>query len=337
MSTETPRKRRRAWLIAAAVCASAVLAGGTVATNTDALAPDDLCDGRVSSEDAGNSLDGAGRVTGRIDNLGDCVVEQSGWLPGTEDAKVRLGARAVTPEHPFGQSEWKASGAQNILPGELPGAFDEYGNGWVALPSDCGPLGAAGAEGDHTVLSAVVEQGSADPAELARLTRAAARELAADHDCAPPTSPPKKAGTDLIEASAPARSDPAELCGLTGFTVDAEVPAGSPLREQTSGSRDDAWFCDLSFEPPTTGLPRDEEEGASARLAIIRNATLLPAAEERGFQHAVCDGKETYFAAELLSVRSPRTPEEKAASSFFRESDVENRFTAAARASLGCG
>ncbi|MEU0299111.1 hypothetical protein ABZ252_06510 [Streptomyces sp. NPDC006175] len=51
--------------------------------------------------------------------------------------------------------------------------------------------------------------------------------------------------------------------------------------------------------------------------------------------HAVCDGKETYFAAEVRSVRSPRTPEEKALASFLRESGVEDRFTAA-RASLGC-
>ncbi|MFE9725401.1 hypothetical protein ACFYQ5_17830 [Streptomyces sp. NPDC005794] len=109
-----------------------------------------------------------------------------------------------------------------------------------------------------------------------------------------------------------------------------------PSSEQASGSRDDAWYCDLSLERPATGLPRDENEGASARLAIIRNPTLSPAAAKRGFEHAVCDGKETYLAAELLSVWSPTTPKAKAAASFFRESDVEDRFTAAARASLGC-
>ncbi|MFJ8882718.1 hypothetical protein ACIRJR_04825 [Streptomyces sp. NPDC102402] len=338
MNTETPRKRRWSWRATAVVGALAVVAAGaTVATNTNAFGPGDLCDGLLSSGAASDALHGSGRVTASSDSEGSCTVEQSGWLPGTEDAKIRLSATAVTPDHPFGRSEWKASGARNILQGELPGAFDQYGNGWVSLPSDCGPLGTAWAEGDHTVLSVFVDQGNADPEELARLTRSAARKLAADHDCAPTASSPRNAGTDLIEASAPAESDPAEVCGLDGFTLGSEAPAGSPLREQTSGSRDDAWYCDLSLAQPETGLPRDDDREPFVRLAIIRNPELLAAAKKQRFDHAVCGGKATYFATDSATyVFAPDTPQEKAAATLFKASDVTDRFAEAARAALDC-
>lgn len=331
-------KRRRAWLVTAGVCALAVVAGVTVATNTNVLGPRDLCDGRLSSEDAGKSLDGFGRVTGKINYADGCFVEQSGWLPGTKDARVALEPMSVNAVDPFGRKVWDMSGAQNILPGALPGAFDQDGNGWVSLPPDCTPIAAGTAQGSRTVLHVNVEQGDVDPVELARLARGAARELAVDHDCIPPAEEPGSAGTDLLEASAVTRSDPAEVCGLTGFTLAATAPAGSLLQEQTSGSRDDAWFCDLSLEQPTTGLDKDQEHGAFARLAIIQNPALAPSAKERGFEHAVCGGKETYFATDSLTFEwaSPETEEERAAAAFFPKSDVWDRFTAAARTALAC-
>lgn len=126
------------------------------------------------------------------------------------------------------------------------------------------------------------------------------------------------------------------MCGLDGFALGAEAPADSPLREQTSGSRDDAWFCDLSLHQPATGLPRDDDREPFARLAVIRNPALLPAAKERHFDHAVCGGKETYFATDIGYVHSPDTPEEKAAATLVKASDVQNRFTAAARKALAC-
>ncbi|MFE3515441.1 hypothetical protein [Streptomyces sp. NPDC059166] len=335
MSTETSGKRRRAWLVTAGVCVLAVAAGLTVATNTNALGPGELCGGWLSSEDAGNSLDGFGRMTDSTDTFDDCTVEQSGWLPGTTDAKVRLSARAVTAEHPFGRSEWEASGTRSILSGGLPGAFDTHGNGWVSLPPGCGPLGTSGAEDDHTVLRVVVEQGDADPAGLARLAQAAARKLAADHGCAPEGG---NTGRGLVEASAPAKSDPAKVCGLAGFALAPGAPADEPLTEQTSGSRDDAWFCDLSLAQPATGLPRDDRREPFARLAVVRNPELLTAAKERRFDHAVCGGKETYFATDIASyVYSPDTPGEEAAATLVNASDLTARFTAAARVALDCG
>uniref|UniRef100_A0AAU3GT20 Septum formation-related domain-containing protein n=1 Tax=Streptomyces sp. NBC_01401 TaxID=2903854 RepID=A0AAU3GT20_9ACTN len=339
MSTETPRKGRRVWLVAAAVCALAAVAGVTTATNTNALGPNDLCDGRLSSADAGKAFDGFGRVTGKTNHADGCVVEQSGWLPGAKGARVTLAPMSVNAVDPFGRSVWDISGAQNILPGALPGAFDQHGNGWVSLPSDCASVAAGTAQGSRTVLHVNVEQGDADPAELARMAQGAARKLAAEHDCAPPTPEPENAGTDLLEASAVTRSDPAAVCGLTGFTLAATAPAGSPLQEQTSGSRDDAWFCDLSLEELATGLDRDQEHGAFARFAIIQNPALLAGAKERKFEHSVCGGKETYFATDSLTFEwaSPDTQKERAAASFFAESDAWARFTAAARAALDCG
>lgn len=338
MNTETPRRRRWTWRATAVVGVLAVAAAGTtVATNTNVLGPRDLCDGLLSSSTAADALQGSGRVTASSDSEGSCTVELSGWLPGTEDAKIRLAATAVAPDHPFGTSVWKVSGAQNILSNGLPGAFDRYGNGWVSLPSDCGPLGTAWAKGDHTVLSVVVEQGSADPAGLALLTRSAARTFAADHDCAPPVPESENAGTDLLEASAVTGSDPAAVCGLAGFTLAAKAPAGSPLQEQTSGSRDNAWFCDLSLAQPDTGLPRDDDREPFVHLAIIRNPELLAAAKEQRFDHAVCDGKETYFATDSATyVFSPDTPQERATATLFKASDVTDRFAEAARAALDC-
>ncbi|MFE4452908.1 hypothetical protein [Streptomyces sp. NPDC056796] len=338
MSTETSGKRRRVWLVTAGVCALAVVAGVTVATNTNVLGPRDLCDGRLSSEDAGNSFDGSGRVTGRTDPAGGCFVEQSGWLPGAKDARVALEPLSVNAVDPFARGGWDISGAQNILPGTLPGAFDQNGNGWVSLPPGCTPTGDGTAQGSRTVLHVNVEQGDVDPAQLARLARGAAGGLAADHDCTPPVPEPENAGADLLEASAVTRSDPSAVCGLTGFSLAATAPAGSPLKEQTSGSRDDAWFCDLSLGQPTTGLDRDQKHGPFARLAIIQNPALVPSAKARGFEHAVCGGKETYFATDSLTFEwaSPETEEERAAASFFPESDVWDRFTAAARTALAC-
>ncbi|WP_406146990.1 hypothetical protein [Streptomyces sp. NBC_01012] len=333
--TRSRSKHRRAWLLTAGACVLA-LAGATVATNTNALGPRELCGGRLSSEDAGNGLDGYGRVTGKTDHVDSCFVEQSGWLPGAKDAQVALEPMSVNAVDPFGRKVWDISGAQNILPGELPGAFDQHGNGWVALPSDCASIGEGTAPGSRTVLHVNVRRGDVDPVELARLARSAARGLAADHDCAPPVPDSEKAGTDLIEASAVTRSDPAAVCGLTGFTLAATPPAGSPLQEQTSGSRDDAWFCDLSLEQPARD--KDQDHGAFARLAIIQNPTLLPGAKEREFEHAVCGGKETYFATDSLTFEwaSPETEKERSAASFFPESDVWDRFTAAARKALAC-
>ncbi|MEV3933315.1 MULTISPECIES: hypothetical protein [unclassified Streptomyces] len=338
MGAESSRKRRRAWLVTAGVCALVVAAGATVATNTNVLGPRDLCDGRLSSEDAGKSLDGFGRVTGRINYADGCFVEQSGWLPGTKDARVVLEPMSVNAVDPFGLKVWDMSGAQNILPGALPGAFDQHGNGWVSLPPGCAPMGAGTARGSRTVLHVNVAEGGVDAAALARLAQGAARKFAADHDCAPPAPSQENAGTDLLEASAVTRSDPAAVCGLTGFTLAAKAPAGSPLQEQTSGSRDDAWFCDLSLHQPATGLARDQEHGAFARLAIIQNPALLPGAKERGFEHAVCGGKETYFATDSLTFEwaSPETERERAAAAFFPKSDVWDRFTAAARKALAC-
>ncbi|MEU0135125.1 hypothetical protein ABZ172_14040 [Streptomyces sp. NPDC006296] len=338
MDAESSRKRRWPWLVTAGVCALAVVAGVTVATNTNVLGPRDLCDGRLSSEDAGNSLDGFGRVTGKTNYADGCFLAQSGWLPGAKDARLALEPRSVNAVDPFGRSGWDISGAQNILPGALPGAFDQHGNGWVSLPSDCASIAAGTSRGSRTVLHVNVEQGEVDPAELARLAQGAARELAVDHDCAPPDPEAGTAGTDLLEASAVTRSDPAAVCALTGFALAATAPAGSPLQEQTSGSRDGAWFCDLSLEQPATGPDSDQEHGAFARLAIVQNPALLPGAKERGFAHAVCGGKETYFATDSLTFEwaSPETEKERAAASFFRESDVQDRFIAAARASLDC-
>ncbi|MEU8707571.1 hypothetical protein [Streptomyces sp. NPDC048565] len=337
MSTETPRKDRRVWLVAASICALVVVAGVTTATNTNALGPNDLCDGWLSSGDVGKTFDGFGRVTGKTDHADSCFVEQSGWLPGAKDAQVALEPLSVNAVDPFARGGWDVSGAQNILPGALPGAFDQHGNGWVSLPAGCAAIGDGTAPGSRTVLHVNVRRGDVDPTELARLAQGAARELAADHDCAPAAPQPKNATADLVAASAPAKSDPAEVCGLDGFALGAEAPAGSPLREQTSGSRDDSWFCDLSLDHPATGLPRDDEREPFVRLAIIRNPELLAAAKERRFDHAVCGGKETYFAMDTATyVYAPDTPEEKAEATLFKASDVADRFTEAARASLGC-
>ncbi|MFD7531726.1 hypothetical protein ACFV8E_29655 [Streptomyces sp. NPDC059849] len=319
------------------------MAGATVAANTNAFGPRELCGGWLSSEDAQEGLGGSGRVTSRFDSTNACVLERAGWLPGGKDVRVRLRATAVDAAHPFADSLWTASGEQNIVTGRFPGAFDEHGTGWVSLPASCAMVGEGAVKGDRTVLRVGVEQGDVDPAELSRTAERAARAIAASHQC---LSAGSQAGSTAsgagsfryLPASRVSRSDPAKVCGLPGFALAATAPASTPVQEQTSGSFDDAWFCDLSLEHPDTGLPRDNEHGPFARFAIVRNPELFSGARKRGFERAVCQGKETYFGMDnLFSEENTKGPVDEAVMDFFRRSSVLERFPDAARTALGCG
>ncbi|MFD7492492.1 hypothetical protein ACFV8T_08740 [Streptomyces sp. NPDC059832] len=343
MTTETPRTRRR-WRrgLVLACCALLVVAGVTVAANTNVFGPRELCGGWLSSEDAQEGLGGSGRVTSRFDSTNACVLERTSWLPGGKDVRVRLRATAVEAGHPFVDSLWTISGEQNIVTGLFPGAFDAHGTGWVSLPAPCAMVGEGAVKGDRTVLRVGVEQGDVDPAKLSRTAERAARAIATSHQClsASSQSDSTRSGTGgfrYLSASRVSRSDPAKVCGLPGFALAATAPAGTPVQEQTSGSFGDAWFCDLSLEHPVTGLPRDDEHGPFARLAIIRNPELFSGAEKHGFERVVCGGKETYFAMDnLFTEENTEGPVDEAAMDFFRKSSVLDRFPEAARTALGC-
>ncbi|MEU9319095.1 hypothetical protein [Streptomyces sp. NPDC048295] len=282
-------------------------------------------------------------MTSRFDSTNACVLERAGWLPGGKDVEVRLRATAVAADHPFADSLWTVSGEHNTVAGLFPGAFDTHGTGWVSLPASCAMVGEGAAKGDRTVLRVGVERGDVDPAKLSRTAERVARAIATSHQCLPATSQAGSTasgtgGFRYFPASRVSKSDPAKVCGLAGFSFAATAPAGTSVQQQTSGSFDGAWFCDLSLERPATGLPRDDEHGPFARLAVIRNPELFSGAEKRGFERAVCGGKETYFAMDNLFLEeNTKGPVDKAAMDFFRNSSVLERFPKAARTALGCG
>ncbi|WP_405686494.1 hypothetical protein [Streptomyces sp. NBC_00057] len=336
MTTDAPRKRRRLWLGSALLCALAVVAGLTVATNTNALGPRELCDGWLSSEDARQGLGGQGRVTSSSAFPSECTLEQTGWLPGSDDAKVRLVISTNRADDPFVDSGWTVSGDRLIVSGAFPGAFDTYGNGWVSLPASCSRLGDRAITGGPVVLRTLVERSVSDPVKLSRMAERAARAIAGAHNCRPASGSTAGAAR-YLPASPLTKTDPAKVCGLPGFALAAAAPAGTPVQEQTSGSRDDAWFCDLSLDEPGDVRKRTDRSGTFARLAIIQNPALFPAAREREFERAVCGGKETYFAMDSLSFEwRTRDPKDEAARTFFQKSLIWDRFPKAARTSLGC-
>ncbi|MGW8066420.1 hypothetical protein ACVV2G_30100 [Streptomyces ziwulingensis] len=286
-----PRRSRRGALVASAAAVALLLAGGTFGYfHTNVLAPERVCHGWVTPDEAAEALGGGmGRISATEDSGTACTIRLQSWLGGEK----RLSLRSVGEEtgFPFRKDDWQVSGSRHLLTGGTQGAYDEYG-GWALLPSACrNASGDAG--GTPVVRAAITGEGSPGDADgLGGLLASAARSLSTAEDCG--ASGPTGGETRHTAPSPVRQADLDEVCGIDGFRLpNAQGPDGQSVEQRTSGSLapGHTLFCDLSFD--------GDEEGAFARLAVVGDAALVPTLEGRGFERARCGGKETVLAFDL--------------------------------------
>ncbi|WMX44754.1 hypothetical protein RGF97_07665 [Streptomyces roseicoloratus] len=160
---------------------------------------------------------------------------------------------------------------------------------------------------------------------MAGLLGVAAAALAETSGCAPGDA------TAVGEPSNPSNISAThfgKVCALPGFALHKiSGPRGQSVHEQTSGSTDSVWLCDLSFTD-------NGKNGPFTRLAIVRDPSFAASLKGTRVAQAQCDGVATYFL--LDNNTYPWEPQERAASGLPSERDVEVAFVDAARASLGC-
>lgn len=302
-----------------------VLAGLFVGLNTNVFGAGRVCHDWLAAADVQKAVGGNGRLSSTDDSDSSCTIERSGWGFGSSDLKLTVMATSEASRFPFEPAAWRVSGDRDVIAGKGAGSVDKHG-GWVLLPDTCKAITGAGTDTERPVLTATLSGGTADPAGMARLLGAAAGSLAERSGCAPATA---TALGEPRKASAVSATRYDSVCSLPGFKLPKVTgPRGQSVHEQTSGSLDSAWFCDLSFVG-------DEKTGPFTRLGIVRGKSLANSLKDTRVTRTQCGGDETYFV--LDNVAYPWEPHERTATGFPSERDLGTLFVEAARRALGCG
>ncbi|MEU0130390.1 hypothetical protein [Streptomyces sp. NPDC006289] len=324
MVAVTPRsKAGRA--VAAMAVVLVVLGGLFVGYGANAFGPDRLCRGWVSAADAERALPGGGRLTASEESTSTCTVERSGWWPWSEQRRLTITVMSEKSRYPFELSLWKVSGGSGVLVGPTAGSVDAWG-GWAFLPQECTGEAPGTRSGERPTVR-VSLSGAENLDGTAQLLATAARGVAKKSACGRANGSEPGAGA-LLRPSAVKDSDLGEVCGVPGFALPGlRGPDNTKVLEQTSGSFDSAWFCDLSFA-------HDEDNGPFTRIGVVKDPGLAAPLKDTGAERLMCAGEETFVV--LDNVSYPWEPKERKAAGLPAEGELSDLFVARVRASPVC-
>ncbi|MFJ8822663.1 hypothetical protein ACIREE_12840 [Streptomyces sp. NPDC102467] len=362
MTTQTYKKR-------------AVLTGGTLVVllaltslycwwNTDVLGDDAYCDGKLASADAGSVLDSAGRISAVTTQVGTgsgraefrCTIERTSRFIGTGTQRLTLRTGTESGSFPFTTAVWKDPASRSYFTNGATGAVSGSG-GYVVLPKACwSKVGAFQGsrivvpdDGSVTTVEAAMDQGSADPAALARLLTGLAQKVATDAGCAEPepARPPV-----LAAPSDPRDTDARAVCGLKGFSLPAATlptAAAEPGTEQVNRATAHTWACDLALSGTSGARLSLAATSDPTTLEAVRNDSdafeELPGGKGRATTNQAllkCDTSDVYFAARFnpeyksLLMDRVRRAGDPASTAVRLEQTTFQAFLDSAAASYGC-
>ncbi|MFZ4266293.1 hypothetical protein [Streptomyces arboris] len=253
-----PSRKRSAGIAVTGVAALAVCAGLFSWWNTNFLGEADFCEGVVNSADMGAVLGTQGRLS-TVWSKGSevpevaCGVKRESKFLGEEPMEVTLTTAVHEPDFQFQTHVWRNPSAMSYFSKGGTGAVSDE-RGWVLLPDACRdkvgaiyPARQRPKSDEVTVVEAVMNQGTADRAALARMLVKAAQRIADDAGCGTGDSPEAPEIQNPSDLSA---TDAAAVCQLPGFRIpqDALVRGEAEIgKEQTTGSIPGAWSCGLEF------------------------------------------------------------------------------------------
>ncbi|MEW9513297.1 hypothetical protein [Streptomyces bacillaris] len=310
-------RKRNAGVAVAGVAVMAACAGLFSWWNTNLFGETEFCDGAVNSADMGSVLGTQGRLS-TVWSTGSklpevaCGVKRESKFLGAEPMEVTLTTAVHKPDFQFQTHVWKNPSAMSYFSKGSTGAVSDE-RGWVLLPDSCrdkiGTVYPARRQlpetGEVTVVEAVMNQGTADRAALAKMLVRAAQRIADDAGCGAGAS---TEAPEIQNPSGLSTTDAAAVCRLPGFKlpqnalVKGEATAG---KEQTTGSMPGTWSCGLELSGSAgakvwfsaapgahvvdEALLHDdgfkEIPGSEAKVDWSRNAAVL-----------TCDSKNVYFS-----------------------------------------
>ncbi|MFF3126764.1 hypothetical protein ACFVRD_31630 [Streptomyces sp. NPDC057908] len=255
MSTAAGRPRP-AWKVWAVVAVLVIVVAGLLHAyrNTNVLTDDRLCGGLVSMAKADVVLPGSGRLDAEGDGLADdlkdtvCEVEKSAVVLGSGKGTLTVRVWEEDGDAPLAHEAWPQLSEESFFSGKVTGGVDKY-RGWVLLPEKC-----------WTTKPVIVRANSTEPISDARafaaLVTDTARAVAARAACG---ELPEEPGTLLPPRSEAARPvSEGRVCGLDGFSVRGQVPAGAEVLEAGQTAPADLWSCTLFLDDDSSGFVRDD-------------------------------------------------------------------------------
>ncbi|MFZ4277495.1 hypothetical protein ACOZFM_32870 [Streptomyces arboris] len=311
-----PPRKRSAGIAVTGVAALAVCAGLFSWWNTDLLGEAEFCEGVVDSADMDAVLGTRGRLS-TVWSKGSevpevaCGVKRESKFLGEEPMEVTLTTAVHEPDFQFQTHVWKNPSAMSYFSKGGTGAVSDE-RGWVLLPDACRdkvgaiyPARQRPKSDEVTVVEAVMNQGTADRAALARMLVKAAQRIADDAGCGTGDSPEAPEIQNPSDLSA---TDAAAVCQLPGFRIpqDALVRGEAEIgKEQTTGSIPGAWSCGLEF----SGSAGAKIWFSAAPGSYVADGTLLnsdgfkdiPGVEgkvdwQRNAVVLKCEAKNVYFS-----------------------------------------
>jgi len=288
---KTPRKN---WdIVVLVVMVVALVSAGTY-FNTNIFTAGRICNGWITPDGVADAFGGGlGRVSVTSESSRGCWIKRTSWLSSGEDEIETMNLRVEsTSEHsPFREPEWEISADQHVMTGGVQGSFSEDGGGTL-LPESCTRI-ALGEQPQAMLQIDVNTEDEADVAAIGRLLESATKAITSGpHGCTAPdfsTTPT----THHFSPSAVTEPDFANVCGVAGFKL---APPTTEIRqqvlEQTSGSFNEDWYCDVSVKGPDDNYPADD---VVLQMGIVTDRRLVKRLGNAGFAHANCGGEETVF------------------------------------------
>ncbi|MFI6944193.1 hypothetical protein ACIBI4_33480 [Streptomyces sp. NPDC050418] len=310
------RKRTAVVLASAALLVAASATSLHLWWNTDTFGAERFCDDALTSSGIGDALDGSGRlseVSSQNAPSGPeftCSVERTSRFIGADELRLTVKTSTGKGAFPFTTAVWKEPAARSYFTN---GAVSDT-RGYAILPKACwNKVGAiqgsrvippGTSDGQETVafIEAVVDQGEADRAGLARLLSRTAEKVAREAGC----SGPEVAGPGELSAPGATRAtDARSVCGVDGFAL----PPGAlvkgkaePGKEQLTGSPA-VWACDLRLSGDSqAALSFSATSNPAIIEAVAAKDDLRKLPDGRGVagpDEAVlrCEQGDVYFAA----------------------------------------
>ncbi|MEV1025001.1 hypothetical protein [Streptomyces sp. NPDC050264] len=332
--------------------------------NTDVFGDDAYCDGQLASRDVGSVLDSAGRISAVTTQVGTgserpefrCAIERTSRFIGAQNQRLTLRTGTESGSFPFTTAVWKDPASRSYFKDGATGAVSGTG-GYVVLPKACwGKVGAFQGsrivvpdDGAVTTVEAAMDEGSADPAALARLLTGMAQKVATDAGCAKPAPPRPSA---LAAPSDPKDTNARAVCGLKDFSLPAatlHAGAAEPGTEQVNRATAHTWACDLALSGTSDARLSFAATTDPTTLEAVRNDSeafdKLPggkgsATTNQALLH--CAKSDVYFAARwnpeyesLLMDRARRAGDPASTAVTLKQTTFQN-FLDSTAASYGC-
>jgi len=320
--------RRRTWIVAALILG---LAAAFTYFNTNIFAAERICNGWTTPAAAADALGGGlGRVKVTGEASAGCSIERTSWLPGRGEPSLTVWISPQNERFPFDWGSWKISGQLHVMSGGTQGSFNAD-KGTALLPAYCLRNGRTDLK---VALDVHSTDGSRDAADLGRFLMSLTKTLTSGPNACPDAgdAAASTAETRYSVPSEPTEVDFEKVCRLPGFRL-AQIkgPRGERVLEQTSGSLEEGWYCDVYFQD-SAAFKHGDANDPILRMGIVTDDRLLKNLEEIGHDVVRCNGRKVVFLYDVDYFDE----QERATASGLPTLAAQPTFVNAARLALHC-